>query len=201
MKIPEAGNNIETYRSEIIREAAVVFGQIGYDEKCFEDVYRVACSGIHSMPSKAEGIRLALSAFKDAAGRETRLFIGPGISSPHRIWITLDAFEEAWSVTSRYGQSSVLAVLADDQISCPAIVEEAQGVASHWAELLAGQLRMIPSVRLWRNAQIQVLACELVAAIVSGYRLSMTYGNHMHFHRVLDHWRHQLTSALPSRAE
>lgn len=198
--MPEASNRTGAYRSEIIQEAAVLFSQIGYDETCFEDVYRVACSGIHSMPSKADSMHLALSAFKDVADRETRLFIGSGVHAAHRIWSTLDAFQEAWSPASRHGRSSVLAVLADDQISCPAIVEEAHGVASRWAELLAGQLRMIPSLCLWRNAQVQLLACELIAAIVSGYRLSMTYGNHLHFHRVLDHWRGQLASSIPTHA-
>lgn len=199
--MPEASDRTGIFRSEIIDEAAVVFGQIGYDEKCFEDVYRVACRDIDGMPSKADSMQLARSAFKEVAERETRLFIASGAHTPHRIWITFDALQEAWPSTSRYGRSSVLAVLADDQISCPAIVEEAQGVASDWAERLAGQLRMIPSLRFCRNAQVQLLACELVAAIVSGYRLGMTYGNPLHFHRVLDHWRRQLASATPFQPE
>ncbi len=198
MKMQEAGDKTQVYRSEAVREAAVLFDQIGYDEKWFEDVYRVACSGIHSAPSKADGISLALSAFKDAAHRESLSFFGAELPPPHRIWKTLDALQKSWPTHSGCGKSRVLSVLADDQLSCPLIVEEAQGVAARWAELVADQLRMIPSLRLWRNAQVQLLACELVAAMVSGYRLSMTYRNHLHFHRVLDHWRYQLSSATPS---
>jgi hypothetical protein len=188
------------YSPEVLHEAVQLFGHIGYTEDFFEDVYRVACGGAELAPTKADGVSLAMTAFTDTARRETDWLIGRRDAAPQRIWETLSRLSEAWPAARTRGLSSVLEVLADDQHSCPVVVEEAQAVVSHWAELLAGQLHRIPAMENWREARVGLLASELVGALVSGYRLSVTYRNHIHFHRVLEHWRHQLVFYSSSRA-
>lgn len=191
--MPASAVQIKNYRPEVIREAVLLFDRIGYEEDYLEDVYRVAIGKRDSAPTKADGVNLARTAFATSAARETAWLIERDNLSAQSIWATLKTMGEAWPVSDSKGRSSVLAVLAEDQYSCPDVVQEAQNVALRWVDLLAQQLRCLPALRAWREARVKLLASELVASLVSGYRLSITYRNYIHFHRLLDHWRRQLS--------